>query len=348
MSDISHMPDPQAVAHQASVWIARLSADDVTAEDRARFVLWKSASSRNARTYDDMLAVFRECEARGPLVRAVSFGQSMNEAGRPRARPYLKALAAAATVAAVALAGAWWFTLRPTTETFQTAVGEEATVHLPDGSTLELNSGSLARVVVARSRRVVYLDRGQAFFQVVHDASRPLAVFAQGALVRDVGTSFDVDIRPGDVRVTVTEGSVALSAVRSRDTADDVPSGDGPLASEISVSAGEQGDVEGHAVDVKRLSPAALSRLTAWRRGTLEFDADPLSEVTAVMGRYTSTRIVIDDPSLAALPIGGSFRASPQGTETFVSMLKDGLRLPVTQTDNTIHIGSPRQQLKTR
>src|SRR6185312_12852306 len=200
MPDIRRFPDSDRIEQEAGDWIARLNAEDVSDEDRARFAAWRAFS------------------AAGSVVRAVSFGESMNQAsraGRPRLRWLVAGVATAALVAAVTFL--FLMHALPGT-TFQTGIGEHASISLPDGTSVELNSNSRVQVDYSQPARVIRLERGEAFFRVFHDASRPLWVYAGGSWVRDVGTAFSVDLRPDDVRVTVSQGTVEVgSAVSSAD-----------------------------------------------------------------------------------------------------------------------------------
>ena len=48
MGDVHRLPRNGDTEREASVWFARMNADDVTAEDRTRFEAWLRAQSRSA------------------------------------------------------------------------------------------------------------------------------------------------------------------------------------------------------------------------------------------------------------------------------------------------------------
>src|ERR1700733_7709886 len=158
MADVHRIPDASEAERVASEWIARLNADDVSADDRARFEAWRTAHPMYARAYEALSATWDQCTAARPIVRAVSFAESMSEA---------------AVAVMVATTGWLYFGRLAPDTTFSTTSGEHATISLADGSTLELNSNSLARVVYSERMRVIHLDRGEAFFKVAHDVHRP-------------------------------------------------------------------------------------------------------------------------------------------------------------------------------
>jgi hypothetical protein len=93
---------------------------------------------------------------------------------------------------------------------YATGIGEQRTVTLSDGSTVELNSQSRLRVAFHPHERDVELLEGQALFHVAHDRTRPFLVQSEGAKVRAVGTQFDVYRKSDGTVITVVEGRVAV------------------------------------------------------------------------------------------------------------------------------------------
>lgn len=238
----------------------------------------------------------------------------------------------------------WWHFAQLTPETlFQTAIGEHASVALPDGSTLELNSNSLARVDYTDSERIVRLERGEAYFTVMRDPRRPFRVVAGGSWVQAVGTAFNVYVRPAGVRVTVSEGTVKVGSAAAAGT--DAPSARASSAAPVSIlTAGQQLEVRGQAARIRPLPPAELSRSVAWRHGTLYFENQPLGEAIAELSRYTTLQIVVKDESLRSLPVGGTFQANSQGAESLLTMLEDGFGLSVDRDNDRVYIEAARSR----
>ena len=328
MAELHQLPDRSEAEREASEWIARLNADDVSSEDRMRFDTWHSAHPRHARAYEELLATWQEFVRSGPLVRAVSFGQSMDAASRtPTPRQRRAYFAAAAGVLAVVLGTGWYMRQVKAETLFETAIGEHVAVALPDGSSLELNSNSLARVDYREHARIIRLARGEAFFKVAHDRERPFWVVAGDSWVRAVGTAFNVYLRSTSVEVTVSEGTVKVAGERSEH---DTPSDSVLAQALVSVlTAGERADVHGGTAAIRSLKAVELTRSVAWRQGSLYFETQPLSDVVEEMSRYTALRIEIGDESLRRLPIGGTFQANPEGAEALLTMLRDGLGLTI-------------------
>jgi len=108
MGNVHTLPSTDDAERKASTWFARMNADDVTPDDRARFEAWLGANAVNAKAYSELSATWQELVKAGPLVRAVKFGQVMNAAASPPARRRRWAVAAvAAGIGAMALGVTW-------------------------------------------------------------------------------------------------------------------------------------------------------------------------------------------------------------------------------------------------
>jgi transmembrane sensor len=322
MGKVYTLPSTDDAEREASTWFARMNADDVTPDDRARFEAWLGANAVNAKAYSELSATWKELVKSGPLVRAVYFGQVMNAAASPPARRRRWAVAAVAAGVGAMVLGVTWNLYRQKVETrFQTAIGEQAAVALPDGSSLDLNTNSRVWVDYTQSSRVIRLERGEAYFKVAHDTQRPFWVRAGNYWVRAVGTAFNVYLRPTGVEVTVSEGTVQVVNA----TADEsLPSDAALTLSAAAVTAGQQADAHGRAEVVRALDSAQLSRTLAWRRSSLYFQDQPLGDVVNELMRYTTLKVEFDDDALRGLPVGGTFQTSPEGVEALLTLLHDG------------------------
>ncbi len=321
MSEVHRLPESDRIDREASEWIARLNADEVSDADRSQFEAWRDSHPMHVRSYDDLMGTWQRFTAAGSLVRAVSFGHSMNAATEPHSFRW-RWLAAAAAVVVLAFSLYRYTVDRVPDQVLQTAVGEHASISLSDGSTLELNSNTLARVSYSRRARTIRLDRGEAYFRVKHDTERrPFWVMGGGSWVRAVGTEFDVYLRANDLRVTVSEGAVKV--------------GTAPVSV---ISAGQQVDIGASAAVMRALSAAELARSSRWRSGSLYFENQPLGEVIEELSRYTAERMIVTDDTLRRLPVGGTFQANTQGAESLLSMLQDGLGVKLRRDEGAIYL----------
>jgi transmembrane sensor len=186
---------------------------------------------------------------------------------------------------------------------YETAIGDQKKIALADGSSVILNTNSRLDVDFSGNRRDVHLVRGEAYFDVVHDKTRPFTVYANKYVVRDIGTEFDVHLRKtGLVEVGVTKGSVEVAPANGGIISD--------AAKNLAVLAAGQNIVLGRKIERPELvSDADMKRKLAWRQGELIYTGQPLGEVLADIGRYSDIKIELADPALENLPVGGAFRA---------------------------------------
>lgn len=188
---------------------------------------------------------------------------------------------------------------------YRTAIGEERAFRLADGSTVQLNTDSAIEVALQNDQRFVRMLKGEAHFDVAHNPARPFIVKAGDSTLRAVGTAFNVRLRPELTELTVIEGRVAV-----RDSG----------AATRTVAAGSAAAIRGGTVAVTQLAKTQLIQRTGWQTGVIHFDGETLDQAVAEFNRYRRTPIVIGDPQIASIRIGGTFK--PGNSEQFVSALK--------------------------
>ena len=137
------------------------------------------------------------------------------------------------------------------------------------------------------------VEKGEVYFEVHHDASRPFVVTAQGHRVVDLGTQFSLRVDKADVKVALLEGRVRFDPYAQTNTKPEVlTSGDVLVASTDRVSVNKEPLQE-------------LLASLAWRGGMLEFHNTSLAEAVAEFNRYNQTKIVLEDPRARAETING-------------------------------------------
>jgi transmembrane sensor len=310
--------DPIALA--AARWFARHRSGEMTEAQALELQAWLDADTAHRLAYD----VVARAWASAGLMRTAPEVLTLRAQHRrsfPRLRRFAGSRAMAACLAAgvIGLMGLGAVETgvidlrRLPTETYQTQVGEQRTIKLPDGSTVTLNTGTVLRTRGSRHQRLLYLDRGQAFFQVAKDPSRPFIVHANGRTVTAIGTAFDVRVDAGRFEVVLVEGKVKVETPV-------VPAG---ARMPLKVQASELVAGNEFVADSDhgwRVEKSDVATQTAWVTGWLRFDRRPLGEIVEELGRYSNRRIVLADPSLASVPVSGRFK--PDDTDTFVRALE--------------------------
>lgn len=195
---------------------------------------------------------------------------------------------------------------------YQTLVGQQRSIELADGSSIQMNTDNQVQVAYSSDARTIRLLRGEALFSVMPDPQRPIEVFAADRVVRAVGTAFDVHLDGSTVDVTVTKGMVDVAEVSHEHTAAVAqrrkPSKgkDEPSRSALRrLKAGEMTSVGSGSdhIEVKQLAEPETQREMAWQEGYLAFSGQPLSEV--IEHRYSPVTLELGDPALASVAIGG-------------------------------------------
>ena len=84
------------------------------------------------------------------------------------------------------------------------------------------------------------------------------------------------------------------------------------------------------------------TRVTGWREGLLETRGEPLSKFIGTLSRYTSQRIVIADPRVAQMQIGGAF--SIRDVDATIRRIAQIEPITVTHRDGEVILGYRSQR----
>lgn len=317
-------PDEQSRLQAAAQWWSALARDPSLAGSPQH-----QAFSADPRNLEALRALQAAWDAAGALEGTPAALELRRQAvlraaqQRVRRRRLLKAgsLAAAAVAGIALLAVAVLQDAGRPARTYQTAIGERRVVVLPDGSRIHMDSETRVRVDFEPHARAVTLEAGRSRFDVAHDPSRPFTVTAGPETVVAVGTSFNVELLPLTVLVTLLEGQVVISnAPAAAHSASPAP---------LSLQAGEQLVAACNAAPAIRR--ADLKAAMAWESGHLVFRDEPLESVVARVNRYATHPVSID-PALASRRISGVFNAGD--VPSFVSAVSSYLHLEATATSN--------------
>lgn len=236
---------------------------------------------------------------------------------------------AASLALAVSLGWGWMRYTAVEQASYSTAMGSVRTVLLADGSQATLSSDSRIEVALSRGERRIDLQQGEAYFEVSKNPERPFVVTAGHRQVVAVGTRFAVRRDSADLRVVVTEGTVRLQPG---------PAGNAAPAPPTLLKAGSTALASSHGVLVRAGSVEDAERLVDWREGYLTFRDSTLADAAAEFNRYNVRKIVMGDPQVAALRVGGNFRWS--NTDTFVRLLEQGFPVRAEQQPDRVILHS--------
>jgi transmembrane sensor len=311
----------------AADWWVRLRAPDATDDTIDQWLAWTQEDMRHLETFERVSALAAQL---GSLDR-VSRQSLINAFARPSApRRTWVPWAAAASVAALVLSGAVYFAWMQKeggvhTEVYNSAVAQNRDITLSDGTQVALGGASSMTTQFSHGQRRVDLKNGEAFFQVVHDNSRPFVVAAGDISVRDIGTAFDVRRTGERVTIAVTQGRVDITDVNQKPGE--------TRRGTLEVTAGQlvSYDPETSSMTIGSIAP---EQATAWRDDRLEFIDEPLSVVIANLNRYSTRPLHIADSDLGKLSYTGSIRTD--AIDSWLSALPQVFPLRVNKDANGV------------
>ncbi|MCP8892824.1 FecR family protein [Sphingomonas faeni] len=275
---------------QAAHWYARLQTLPVSTQTLKEFFAWR----RMAGNRDAFIAVDRVYNQAGsladrPAILAAT-EQAMNRPAHPSGNRAVTVGTLAAAAVAILVVGVTLVAELPAGgDRYATRIGEQRKLMLADGSRVMLDTDTAMMVKFVNGARRVWLEHGQAYFTVAHDAARPFTVDAGSARVLATGTQFDVHRDGGMVDVTLVEGGVHISA-------DDRPVTQLHAGQALTLNGGRVGPIK--AVDT------ALT--TAWTRGRIVLDGMTLQDAITAVNRYVDTPVRLDAPGFADARISGT------------------------------------------
>jgi transmembrane sensor len=173
-------------------------------------------------------------------------------------------------------------------QVYETTIGQQRTVTLADGSAVQLNTHTRLEVQLNGKLRELHLVAGEALFTVAHDATRPFEVHVGEAVVRAVGTQFNIRRDVRDTTVSVLEGTVLVSAISTDESQTSPPNAtahDTPNPGAQALTAGEQIRITAR-VGLDRLAQPNVQKAVAWRNRVLTFNGEPLATIAAEINRY--------------------------------------------------------------
>jgi len=329
------------IGEQASYWVVRLNSDQRTRADEEAFRVWLAQDPDHADAYADCAALWDD------VALAIETEEEAHEILRPLREPAApprklnRRTVLFGGIGAAAAAAASFFVsplIAHGEQAFQTKPGEQRRIRLADGSGVLLNTDSKLRVKLDAGERRLFLEQGQAFFQVAKDEARPFRVFAGQDEIRAIGTAFEIR-RVGDtVLVTLEEGQVAIY----RANATEVPALSSGTRSTASSALSTPAAIlnPGNQVELAPSKPveirqADLHKVQAWRYGRMILDSAPLGETVADLNRYGGVQILLADPKLATLRISGVFHTGRP--DDFVEAITSAFPVQIAQQDeNTI------------
>ena len=325
------MSPAEHIEETAARWLLRREEPEWSQADAAALEAWLEESFAHKAAFWRLehgweragrLAALRSPEPPAPAAR-----RARRPAQARRGLRHWQPAAIAASLVVAIAAGMWAASgsFGVTPKTYATEVGGRATVPLEDGSRVELNTATTLRTKVTRGERQVWLDRGEAYFDVAKDEGRTFTVDAGRRRVVVLGTRFSVR-RDGDkLTVAVVEGRVRVEPAE----------GEAGAAAQV-LTRGDTALADGASLIVTHRPVDAVVEQLSWRDGMLTFDQSTLGQAAAEFNRYNRKQVVVRGAA-ANVRIGGAFEAG--NVDAFARLLRQAYGLQVTDNGSQVVVG---------
>jgi transmembrane sensor len=310
---------PLANAHdigeRAAAWLELRERGGFGQDEQAALDAWLDESLAHRTAYWRVSAAWERANRMSALGKRFDTPMASSEHSKA---PYsiLKRSAALGVLLAALGAGTFLYfskNYQSSDIIYSTSVGGHKIVALADGSTIELNTDTVLRIDGA-NRRKIWLDKGEAYFNIRHDAAHPFTVTAINRRVTDLGTKFLIREDADRLEIALLEGRASVQSVSGKAKAQILTPGHMAVATAdlmlvtaqpVSVLAGELG----------------------WRNGVLVFRRMTLADAASEFNRYNHKKLVVLDPAVANTRIDGTFPAN--NVEAFLDAVQATLRVHV-------------------
>jgi len=280
------------IEDQAAQFLARRRFAHWQANDQAELDTWLSASLSHRVAFWRLEATLARTERLAALQT-----KSKETVTEPTKRDFRLRFAGMLAVAVIGVVASSLYFGQARPSTYTTPVGGHEILTLADGSVIELNTDTVLRL--AADNRSAVLEKGEAFFQIKHNALHPFTVKTSSHRVVDVGTKFLVRSNSRQFEISLIEG---LARVESMTAGNNTRS--------KLLKAGDVAVDANGALIIEKKSETTIARELGWRRGVLVFDNTTLADAAAEFNRYNHTKLVIDDPAVGRMKIGATFPAN--------------------------------------
>jgi transmembrane sensor len=344
MTDRIDENPPMSIPEQAAEWLLRWHCGDLTIAERFEYLQWLKTSPvhiaetlRMCRLYSWLQGTnlrlfitnednFSNVVELPPRERDGKTARSARGAGLWKTRIVAGAAAIVLSASLTVAAKLFWFD-----HALRTQASEWRSVPLSDGSSVSAAPFTRLRHAIGDKERVITLAEGSALFRVAKDPSRQFVVDAGMALVRATGTQFGVERTGGQVKVTVSDGSVIVS----------------PPPGAVASFASRPLNVD-EELTISRSGETAFAHVNAeqkleWARGRIGFtQGDTVRYAVARFNGYNRLQIAVDEAT-AERQMRGAFDANdPMSFAVTVQKMIGGSL--VSETPERVRIESPRRQ----
>ncbi|WP_332302866.1 FecR family protein [Rhizobium sp. GR12] len=294
-----------SLMQEAAEWIAILTSGDATPDDAERLQAWRRMSPSHEQAFVDAARLWKTM---GPALT----GKHPQGMGLSR-RIFIGGGAIAASAVGTAFVGSF-LGITPSYSAlaadFATARGEQKTVVLADGSTVEMDGGSILSWDFTSHTRALTLGDGAAVFNVVPDPQRAFRLTAENGITTAHAANFAVGHGSDEISVDCLEGQIEVEC-----------------RGKMLLKAGQS--VRYFDTGLGDMDQDEPQNMATWRRGLLVFRDKPLASVVMDINRHRRGNVVIGGSTLGQRRVSGVFHLSRP--DEIITQLEATLNLSATR-----------------
>lgn len=277
------------IAQTARHWIIRMASGNMTEAELEQFHTWRKAAPEHEKEFQKECKLWRSLTVSPTQAQAVRLTWHRKTKRRRLKTAFVSFTVLAASFAVIfyaPLVKLWLQADQWTGTTIQT-------ISLEDGSRVVLDSESALSIQYTPTQRHITLLRGNAFFDVKHDPSRPFQVTASTVTINDVGTQFEVRNDHAPVTITVKEGIVDVAA---------------PHEASVRLRAHER-------LAYQHTTPPLIEHnlnpddIAAWSHGELVLENATVADAVTILSRYHKGAVYLLGSAPSTTRISGIFRS---------------------------------------
>lgn len=311
------------------VLLGKVLAGEATADEQQKIEIWRQKSADNQKHFDNLKLIFEkaasthvseqfDADTAWQQVRS-KLGQRQELKER---RLFSLDWRIAASIAAILGVASLLYITSPDVEPVRsmTTISETKSDTLPDGSKVFLNKKSeltFAFNPASKSRKVKL--KGEAFFQVKHEETKPFIIEADEVLVRDIGTEFNLKAYPDKdtIEIVVTEGEVQFYTLKN---------------SGLNLKAGESARYLKKLKEFQRIAKPDTNVL-AYKTKVFNFNNTDLQSVVNLLNEIYNTRISLA-PKLADCRLTAHF--NEHNPNTIIEVIAETMGLSISHKENEV------------
>ncbi|MDC7684238.1 DUF4880 domain-containing protein [Asticcacaulis sp. BYS171W] len=306
----------QTLMETAALWQAQL---DSGSADRDAFEAWRAADPRHAAAFARLSGVLHQIDR----------AKKAHPARRPVSAPLpsrRRVLMTGGGLAAAGLAGAVFLPSLARARV-RTDIGDHKRLSPGYGLNLDINTLSTVSWITGDERQV-WLERGEMAITVLAGAPPCRITGGKGRLTLVSGT-LNARLRGETLDLMVMDGDCVIIPDRTP-VVETGPTG--TVGQPLTVKAGHAIMATGTAIRVRPVNEGDVEFTAAWRKGELILDGQTLGTAVDEYNRYLKNHILIADPQLESLRLGGRF--DTRNPDDFLSALNAGFGIHAVREPN--------------